>query len=139
VGYGIAEEETIAVLSRAKMPWNVNSLAQAAGVAALADKDHSRKTLEIVRKEKEFLTHELASIKCFKVFPADTNFVLMDVRKSGLDASEFRARMIKYGVLVRDCSSFTGLDKFYVRVAVKTRKENEKLLDTFGKVMRLGK
>lgn len=135
VGYGIAEEETIDVFSRAKMPWNVNILAQAAAIAALSDSGHSRKTLEVVSKEKKFLSQELARIKGFKVFPADTNFVFIDVRRSGLDASETRKRMIKHGILVRDCSSFTGLDKFYVRVAVKTRRENEKLLGSFRKVL----
>jgi threonine-phosphate decarboxylase len=137
VGYGIADEETIEVFSRAKMPWNVNSLAQAAAVAALADENHSKKTLEVVKTEKSFLRHELARIKGFKVFPADTNFILIDVRKSGLTASALRTKMIKHGVLVRDCSSFTGLDGFYVRVAVKTRKENKKLLDAFRKVLEL--
>jgi threonine-phosphate decarboxylase len=138
VGYGVADEETISVFSRAKMPWNVNSLAQAAAIAALADHEHSRKTLEVVRKEKEFLSRELARIKGFKVFPADTNFIFLDVRKSGMAASELRAKMIKHGVLVRNCSSFTGLDSFYIRVAVKTRRENEKLLDAFRKVLKLG-
>jgi threonine-phosphate decarboxylase len=118
------------------MPWNVNSLAQAAAVAALADEAHARKTLEVVRKEKEFLNRELASIGGFRVFPADTNFILINVKKSGFSASELRAKMIKNGVLIRDCSSFTGLDGFYVRVAVKTRKENEKLLDAFRKVLK---
>ncbi len=137
VGYGIAEEETINVFSRAKMPWNVNSLAQVAAVAALADEDHIRKTHEVVKKEKDFLTKELTKIRGFKVFKADTNFVFIGVRNSGLKASEIRRQMIKHGILVRDCSSFTGLDEFYVRVAVKTRKENEKLLNAFEKVLRL--
>ncbi len=139
VGYGIAEEETINVFSHAKMPWNVNSLAQAAAAAALEDKDHSRKTLEVVKREKEFLTKELAKIRGFKVLQADTNFVFIDVRKSGLNASEIRKQMIKNGILVRDCSSFTGLDEFYVRAAVKTRNENQKLLNAFEKVLKLGK
>jgi threonine-phosphate decarboxylase len=43
--------------------------------------------------------------------------------------------MIRHGLLVRDCSSFIGLDTFYVRVAVRTRKENERLLDAFRKVL----
>ena len=137
IGYGVADQETIEVFSRAKMPWNVNSLAQAAAVAALSDEDHSRKTLELVKTEKTFLSYELARIKGFRVFPADTNFIFIDVRKSGLTASELKTKMIAHGVLVRDCSSFTGLDGFYVRVAVKTRGENEKLLDSFRKVLKL--
>jgi threonine-phosphate decarboxylase len=135
VGYGIADEETIEVFSKAKMPWNVNSLAQAAARAALADKEHSRKTIEVVKEEKKFLSNELSRIDGFSVFPADTNFILVDVRKTGFRASQLREKMIRQGLLVRDCSSFIGLDAFYVRVAVRTRKENERLLDAFKKVL----
>ena len=137
VGYGIADEETIEVFSRAKMPWNVNSLAQAAAVAALADEDHSKRTLEVIKAEKKFLSRELARINRFKVIPADTNFILINVRESGLTAPELRMKMIKHGILVRDCSSFAGLDGFHVRVAVKTRRENQKLLDAFRKVLKV--
>jgi threonine-phosphate decarboxylase len=135
VGYGIADEETIEVFSRAKMPWNVNSLAQAAAMAALADEEHSLRTMEVVKEEKKFLSNELGRIDGFRVFPADTNFILIDVRKTGFSASQLRMKMIGQGLLVRDCSSFVGLDAFYVRVAVRTRKENERLLDAFRKVL----
>jgi threonine-phosphate decarboxylase len=136
VGYGIADEETIEVFSRAKMPWNVNSLAQVAARAALGDKEHSRRTLEVVKEQKKFLSSELSRIDGFNVFPADTNFILIDVRKTGFRASHLRQKMINQGLLVRDCSSFIGLDAFYVRVAVRTRKENERLLDAFREVLK---
>jgi threonine-phosphate decarboxylase len=136
VGYGIADEETIEVFSRAKMPWNVNSLAQVAARAALGDKEHSRRTLEVVKEQKKFLSGELSRIDGFNVFTADTNFILIDVRKTGFRASHLRQKMINQGLLVRDCSSFIGLDAFYVRVAVRTRKENERLLDAFREVLK---
>jgi threonine-phosphate decarboxylase len=136
VGYGIADEETIEVFSRAKMPWNVNSLAQAAAMVALADEEHSRRTMEVVKEQKKFLSNELSRIDGFSVFPADTNFILIDVRKTGVRASQLREKMIRQGLLVRDCSSFMGLDAFYVRVAVRTRRENERLLDAFRKVLK---
>jgi threonine-phosphate decarboxylase len=136
VGYGIADEETIEVFSRAKMPWNVNSLAQAAAIVALADEEHSRRTMEVVKEQKKFLSNELSRIDGFSVFPADTNFILIDVRKTGVRASQLREKMIRQGLLVRDCSSFMGLDAFYVRVAVRTRRENERLLDAFRKVLK---
>jgi threonine-phosphate decarboxylase len=47
-----------------------------------------------------------------------------------------REKMVKYGILVRDCSSFVGLDVYYVRVAVRTRQENERLLEAFRKVLK---
>lgn len=137
IGYGIADEKTIDVFSKIKMPWNVNSLAQAAAIAALTDNEHSEKTLEVIKLEKEFLTQELAKIKGFKVFHADTNFIFIDIRNSGLSAAQLRERMIGQGILVRDCSSFAGLDGFYVRIAVRMREDNEKLLTALKKVLRL--
>jgi threonine-phosphate decarboxylase len=137
VGYGIADEETIEVFSRVKMPWNVNSLAQAAAMAALADKEHSKKTMEVVRTERKFLNDELSHVEGFRVFPANSNFIFLDIRESGCTAARLREKMVKYGILVRDCSSFAGLDAYYVRVAVRTRQENERLLEAFRKVLKL--
>ncbi len=128
VGYGIASKEIINVLCRAKIPWNVNCLAQAAAVAALKDEEHIKKTLKLVEKEKAFLLHGLQEFGVFKVYPPDANFIFMDIRKSGFSAPKFKEMLLKRGVLIRDCSSFAGLDEFFARVAVKTRPENEKLL-----------
>lgn len=135
VGYGIASEETIKMLSMAKMPWNVNCLAQVAAIAALADEEHSKKTQELIRNEKTFMARELRQIKVFRVLPADANFFLVDIKQSGFAAAQLKEKMLKYGVLIRDCSSFRGLGKYYVRLAVKTRRENERLLEAFRKVL----
>jgi len=62
VGYGIANEEIINVLSCAKIPWNVNCLAQAAAVAALNDEEHLQVTRELIKKEKVWLQAELGEI-----------------------------------------------------------------------------
>ena len=135
VGYGIAHEEIINALLNAKIPWNVNCLAQAAAIAALADEEHLKKTRELIKNEKQFLMRELKKIEAFKVFPADANFIFVDIRKSGYTAAELKEKMLRDGVLIRDCSSFRGLDGHYIRVAVKTRLENKKLLETFGKIV----
>ena len=133
IGYGVASEEIIEILLTAKIPWNVNCLAQAAAIAALEDKEHLKRTRELVRGEKAFLMRELIEIKAFKVFSADANFFFMDVRQSGCTAAQLKEKMLRYGILIRDCTSFRGLDEYYVRVAVKTRGENERLLEAFRK------
>jgi len=131
IGYGVASEEIIKPLLNAKIPWNVNCLAQAAAIAALEDKEHLNRTRELVRGEKAFLMRELRRIEVFKTFSADANFLFIDVRESGFTAAELKEKMLRYGILIRDCSSFRGLDEYYIRVAVKTRRENEKLLEVF--------
>lgn len=135
VGYGIASEEIIQILSNAKIPWNVNCLGQAAAIAALDDKAHLAKTLELIRVEKEFLLHGLSQFKAFKIYPPDANFILIDIRKSGFTAAQLKAKLLEFGILIRDCSSFAGLDEYYIRIAVKTRLENEKLLTALKKIL----
>ncbi len=135
VGYGIACEEIIRLLSNLKIPWNVNCLGQAAAIAALEDKVHLAKTLELIKLEKAFLLQGFSQFKALKIFPPDANFILIDIRKSGFTAPQLKAKMLNFGLLIRDCSSFAGLDEFYIRVAVKTHFENEKLLDAFKKTL----
>lgn len=127
IGYGIGSEEVISILCNAKIPWNVNCLAQSAALVALDDEEHLKKTLRLVKEEKAFLVRQLEKFKVFKLYPPDANFIFMDIRKSGLTAAQLKEKMLSCGILIRDCSSFAGLDEFFVRVAVKTRRENEKL------------
>jgi threonine-phosphate decarboxylase len=129
IGYGIASKEIISILMNAKLPWNVNCLGQAAAVAALNDKEHLKKTLDLVKEEKIFLLKQLKHFKGLKIYAPDANFIFMDIRKTGLTAAQLKEKMLRQGVLIRDCSSFAGLDEFYVRVAVKTKQENERLLE----------
>lgn len=136
IGYGIANEEIINVLSCAKIPWNVNCLAQAAAVAALKDEEHLLVTRELIKKEKAWLQAEIGQIKSLKFSVPDANFFFIDIRKSGLTATELKNKLLKQGILIRDCTSFRGLDEFYVRVAVKTRVENERLIDALKRTVK---
>lgn len=135
VGYGIASEEIASILLNAKIPWNLNCLGQAAAVAALADEEHLKRTLQLIKTEKTFLLGALAQLRGFKVYPADANFFFIDIRKSGFTAAQLKAKLLKQGILIRDCSSFAGLDAYYIRVAVKTHLENEKLLEALTKTL----
>jgi len=136
VGYGIASQEIINMLLCAKIPWNVNCLAQAAAVAALKDEEHLRVTRELIKKEKAQLLDELGEIKSFKIFLPDANFFFIDIRKSGLTATELKNKLLRQGILIRDCTSFRGLDPYYIRVAVKTRVENERLIEALKRTVK---
>jgi threonine-phosphate decarboxylase len=135
VGYGIASEELIKMLSQAKMPWNVNCLAQAAASAALTDTEHLKKSQELVKTERAYLTTELMQIKGFKLYPADANFVFIDIKESGFTSTQLKKKMLKEGILIRDCSSFRGLSDNHIRICVKTRQENERLLAALRKLV----
>ncbi len=135
-GYGIASKDIIDVMLCAKIPWNVNCLAQAAAVAALKDEEHLRVTRELIKTEKAWLQQELSQFSGFTFTPPDANFLFIDIRNTSLTANALKHRMLKQGILIRDCSSFVGLNEFYIRVAVKTHEENVRLIDAFKKALK---
>jgi threonine-phosphate decarboxylase len=124
------------MLLRAKIPWNVNCLAQAAAVAALGDAEHLRVTHDLIKKEKAQLADELAQIEGFKIYPPNANFFFIDIRKTGLTAAELTGRLLGQGILIRDCTSFQGLDQYFIRIAVKTRAENKKLIEAIKQAVK---
>ncbi len=135
VGYGIACKDMINLLFRVKPPWNVNCLAQAAAVATLEDLEHLKRTEKLIGEGKKFLLRELNRIDGFRVFPADANFIFIDIRQSGFTASRLREKMLAHNILIRDCSSFRSLDEYYIRIAIRTRWENDRLLEAVRKVV----
>jgi len=131
LGYAVSSKEIIQNLGRVCPPWNVNAAAQRAGLAALSDTDYLRRCELKIRRAKQFLVDELGRIG-LKVMPSKTNFFLVKVG-SGRD---FRASLLKHGLMVRDCASF-GLPQ-YVRMAPRTMPECQKLITTIKILKRKG-
>ncbi len=134
LGFAIASTDIVEWMDAAKDPWNTNILAQAAGVAALADVKYQRRTLAWLDTEREFLFQALGALDGVKVYPPTVNFILLRLSSSLGNASNFCARMREEGILLRDCSNYPGLDDTFVRVAVRKREENEKLLEALRKI-----
>jgi histidinol-phosphate aminotransferase len=129
LGYAMANREIIDNLRRVRPPWNVNVVAQKAGIIALEDADYLERCEQKVRQAKQFLTAELQRIG-FAVVPSQANFFLL---KAG-DAKGFRSALLKHGMLVRDCTSF-GLPE-YVRITPRTMPECRKLIATIKALKR---
>ena len=129
LGFASGHQEIIGRLERAKDVWNVNSLAQAAGVAALGLKAYHKRSREFVQAEKDWLYERLSVIKGLRPIPPSVNFIMVNVEDTGLTSSELTGQMRQQGILVRDCANYTGLEgRQYIRVAVRTRGENEQML-----------
>lgn len=123
VGYSVSSPKIAQELSSQKVPWNVNGLAQAAGVTALGDKAHLQKARKTVKKEKAFLRERIGRLESLVPLQSDANYFLVKLKNG--DSTAFRDRLLKKtGILVRDCSTFTGMGSQYIRIAVKTHKEN---------------
>lgn len=127
LGFSLSSPRLARKMEAAKDPWNVNLLAQAAGVAALSDSGYQRRVRELVMREKDALFAALSGLYDLFAFPPTVNFILIRLGASWGTAAELSERMRQRGILIRDCSNYPGLDGSFIRTAVKTRAENERL------------
>jgi histidinol-phosphate aminotransferase len=121
LGYAAGGEKIVDAVARVRPPWNVNALAQAAGLAALADEGYFKDSLARLRDAKDELLSDLAALS-FEPVPSELHFFLLHVG----DGRAFRSRLLTRAIQVRDCASF-GLPA-YVRIAARRPEENRRLL-----------
>ncbi len=129
VGYGIARPELLEPMEHVREPFNVNSIAQIAAVAALGDKDHLKCTVELNSRGKRYLYDALRRMGV-KYAPTEANFVLIDTE---MDGKVVYDALLRKGVIVRPCTSF-GLPS-YLRVSIGTPAENELFIAAFKDVL----
>ncbi|MGQ4809055.1 Histidinol-phosphate aminotransferase [Candidatus Entotheonellaceae bacterium PAL068K] len=121
LGYAVGHPQVIRALATVRPPWNVNALAQAAGIAALEDPSHLHRSLTKLAHAKPPLVQGLQALG-FVPVPSRTHFFLIPVGH----ATALRRALLQGGILVRDCTSF-GLPA-YIRVASRRPDENARLL-----------
>ncbi len=123
IGYGMFPRALAGIIRRLKEPWTVNTLAQRAGIVALCDEAYKKVSMKTMRREKRFIEKSLRALGV-KFTPSSANYYLMEME----NAQQALALLKRKGILLRDCSNFAGLNGRYVRIAVKSRKDNTALL-----------
>ncbi len=131
LGYAIANQDIIDRLRRVCPPWNVNVVAQKAGVAALKDASYLERCKPKIKQAKQFLVDEFCRVG-FTVIPSKTNYFLVRVG----NGKTLRTALLRHGIMVRDCASF-GLPE-YIRIAPRTMPECRKLIATIQALKRGG-
>ena len=129
LGFAVVEENLAQKLNLSKDVWNVNFLAQKAGVAALSDEDFLLKTRVWLAEEQKFFVERLKNLPKVKIFSPTVNFVLFQHEK----AEEILQKLRGEKILLRSCKNFVGLDGSYLRSAIRLRKENIFLLNVLEK------
>ena len=127
LGYAAGPERIIAALSAVRPAWNVNALAQAAGLAALGDQAHLQESLGLLRQATTDLVAGLRGLG-LPPHPSHVHFFIINVGS----AASFRRKLLMRGMQVRDCTSF-GLPEF-VRIAARRPHDNARLLNAICEV-----
>jgi histidinol-phosphate aminotransferase len=129
VGYGIADADAVSLMNRIRQPFNVNSLAQVAALAALDDESHVLECVRMIEAGRHYLYDEFNNLGV-KFVPSRANFILVDVGRS---ASDIYQRLLKEGVIVRPMTPF-GMESA-LRVTVGTPQENRRLVKALKTVL----
>ena len=128
LGFAVAEKIFSEKLNASKDVWNVNFLAQKAGVAALADEKFLSDTRIWLAEEKKYFVRSLKELPNIKVFEPTANFVLIKFSSEEI-ANNLTKKLRDKKILIRSCGNFAGLDERFIRLAIRTRAENQRLID----------
>ena len=135
LGYALSSSTLTGRLDAMGGPWSVNTMALAAGVAALKDTAHNQQTIGYIRQERQNLFDRLKEFRQLRVYPSSANFILAEII-DGMSAMELRDRLLHQRLLIRDCSNFMGLSPRFFRVAVRTAAENERLVTAMKMILK---
>jgi len=129
LGYAIAQEETIASLAKLRIPFNVNRLAQAAGMAALDDHEHVKRGKEINEAGKAYLSDAYRKLGLFYL-PTYGNFFFVDF---GKDSQIVFEALQRQGIITRTIKEY-GFPNA-LRITIGTQKQNERLIRALKKIL----
>lgn len=134
IGYAVSNPAVIKKLEELKPPWNINIFAHDAALASIRDIPYIQRTKKLIEKERRFLAAEISKLGV-KVYDSNANFLLL---RFNWNSREVKSELLKEGLLVRDCSNFFGLDTRFIRISVRRRKDNKRLIEALKKQTRLG-
>ncbi|MBI5075199.1 MAG: threonine-phosphate decarboxylase [Nitrospirae bacterium] len=129
IGFGVFPLPFAQRMKIQKEPWTINCLADAAGRAVLNDTGYRSRSLEMMHGEKQFLEAGLERLGINHIRSV-ANYYLLEMKY----AQKVIRDLSKKGILLRDCSNFDGLAETYMRIAVRSRKENKILLKELSKL-----
>ena len=122
-----SNSELLEQMSQSAQPWNVSSIAQAAGVAALQEKAFLQKTKDLIVVERQWLKRELEELG-FRVCPSSVNYLLFQAPTC------LHTKLKTKKISIRNCDNYVGLGSGWYRIAVRLHEENEMLIRAIKEV-----
>ncbi|MGB4440319.1 MAG: threonine-phosphate decarboxylase CobD [Sedimentibacter sp.] len=131
LGYCMSSNiEIINGLKSSGPPWNVSTIAQAAGVAALKEKEYVQKSVSYIYEQRNYLVDEMNKLK-IKTYESHANYIFFKITEE----VDLKEELLKKGILIRSCSNYMNLSNKYYRIAVRTRIENKLFIDKLKEIM----
>ncbi|PFM82659.1 threonine-phosphate decarboxylase [Bacillus sp. AFS077874] len=133
LGYMLADPTLILKLQAKQVTWSVNQMALLVGEAVLNEKVYEGATITLIQEQRSFVKLAIEEKLGWKVFPGQANFLLVRIT-DGITAAELQWRMGHKGILIRSCNMYPGLTDQDFRIAIRTEKENQSLIQALIEV-----
>jgi histidinol-phosphate aminotransferase len=133
LGYAFCSNKIlIEKITNMLQPWSVSTVASKCGAVALGEKDYLIEAKKLIFKNRKYLICELECFG-FKVYNSMANYIFFKA-----DDFELTNKLEKYGILIRSCANYIGLEKGYYRIAVKKSCDNEFLIECLKEIVKNG-
>ncbi len=130
LGYALcADDDFLQEMRQAGQPWAVSSLAQAAGEAALNEREYADAVRKLIMKERPWMRRQLEEMG-LRVIEGEANFLLF------YSPVKLVQPLREMGILIRSCANYHRLDENWYRTAVRTHAENIRLMEAIREVLR---
>ncbi|MDO9206026.1 histidinol-phosphate transaminase [Methylotenera sp.] len=132
VGFGLCHADIADLMNRVRQPFNVNSIAQAAAVASLADDDFVERSYALNQAGMVQLTQGFNKLR-LEYIPSFANFVSFAVKSDTQNAAEVNQKLLQKGVIVRPIANYEMPD--YLRVSIGLFSENARFLEVLEEII----
>ena len=133
LGFALTNSELISKIENIRDPWSINYFAQLACRLIFTDTERREQylaeTLTELAKEKNYLYQNLNKIEKFKVYHPTANYIFIDLNKASFSSTELTNYLAEKAIMIRNCITYNGLDDNYIRIAIKSREDNCRLIE----------
>jgi threonine-phosphate decarboxylase len=137
LGYVLSHPDLIHKLQAKQVTWSVNQMALIAGEAVLNEMEYEEETIALVQEQRRYVKHSIEENLGWVVFPGQANFLLVRIT-DGITSADLQWRMGEKGILIRSCAMYPGLTSQDFRIGIRTKKENDCLIQAFKEVIKEG-
>jgi len=135
LGFLVASPEISRRLLLNMVPWSVNTLAQAVGIACLEDKKYLAKSRLFVARERQRLVDDLDRLPLLCTLPPAANFICIRSDHPTHNGTRLAETLLNdHHIAIRPCENYQNLDHRYFRIAVRRQAENSKIIQALHTV-----
>lgn len=128
IGYICTNSKLVKKFKNHQTPWNLSSFAYDITNSLDRIQGYVHDTIEENEVQKKYLEEEISKLGIY-VFKSKANFLLLNMREKNIRVKELQEHLLRYKILIRDCSNYRYLDDYYTRIAIKSFNDNKNFIE----------